>query len=418
MSDKSYYDKLPRDLKNLLLSGLDYREIQGLCATSKPMNEAICRNENFYRALMKRDFGNWKFPHTPESILALEDAEEVEIEHNVSVYVSTYRKSPMHFHTSAFQYARLPGTGNTVKINDEDYIWYYFMWAPKDHPLVNMSLKTTDKELEKMFDLEPFGFIKETKRQYPISVGALSPIFKVSHQRWSLFLFNRGILYETNGNEIDWNRLDTADDYDSQQLYEWSLFSINHVYDRLLGDRVRNLRHVDILTNVKHWVQFLKPRTLQDLTLEYYDEGGASFAFSAQLLGREKGIDAVTMYKNLLEKYQIMRQLDEFAAKVGKSRRPIMLDKCREYLRRMASEHEWSPLVIFPSTDSFWPKELHVRIVHLIYQIQDRINKIYDENRTRRDEMTIGDVILEAVQGPGQEQEGGQVQGGDQDQEN
>jgi len=145
-----YLSRVPKDIARLVGSELDYEDVLSLCRTNKRLNDIVCNNQDFYRALRRRDYGHtWNYFMLPEEILPLEKTEvSYDYIQDVPVYWGRPRQIVKDPRGSALiRAASLPGTGNTVRIHDTDYIWYYFMWAPKFNKEVNYSKKFTNAEI-------------------------------------------------------------------------------------------------------------------------------------------------------------------------------------------------------------------------------------------------------------------------------
>lgn len=320
-------------------------------------------SDPLFKALRERDFGtSWVYPKLPQQILPLEKTNINTDWIGQPVYWATPGQRLPHKtgnpYRDIIQVARLPGGGNTVRINDTDYIYYYFMWAPKDNVLVNYGKKFSDQEV--LDHIRNPDFPKAPRQPN---------VFGFNYKRKELLLFNHGIIRSyvgvNHGNADAIVNIQSADDAKQH-------FNLKK-RDTLFGFFEQpEKRHGREYLNINKWFQYLYPRTFEDLALEYENANRYKIAFTAALVAPD--IDARRkVYADLIEKYQIVNQI----TRMGYSLRKLDADDIADFLNiisELIESHEkninrlapnGSTNVIFPFSESLWSDEMHEAMVRL-----------------------------------------------------
>jgi hypothetical protein len=387
-SDDSITRKdMPKEIIQMIASGISPKEILSLCQSDRQLNRQVCENPEFYRTLLRRDFPNWSYSMAPQEILPIEATfRNDEWLGDLPVYHGNPHRLISSSRNQLLKHAKLPGSGNTVKIHDQDYIFYYFMWAPRDHKMVNYNQKFTDQEI--IQDIAN----KEIYERGEMGTG----VFGLSEKRKTLILNNMGIMQIdvkivnfpklfVEKASVDWiNKLREANfevfsyfDYfkhpfpptkEQARVYVWE-----YQYDKEGNSLEEFLSNLDrpqrrifnkAVNYFIDWRNFslwhiLFPRTLTDLSLAYYDNFNRkvfSLAFLAALAARDNSTTPKTEYENLVKRYGIVEQLTEL-----KNNIPNMNDEQKYWLMlqiRILFESLNDP-DIFPATEKIlWPRDL------------------------------------------------------------
>ena len=355
-----YLSAVSKDIATLVGSKLDYEDIKALCQTNRRLNEIVCNNQDFYRALRRRDYGGtWNFFMLPEEILPIDDCEAIDnfFGKGTPIYWNWFRGPAKIVEngtgSSLIRAASLPGTGNTVRIHDTDYIWYYFMWAPKFNRQVNYDKKFTNSEI-----------LEELKLNPPIRpsfgpLGGRGP----SNKRMDL-IRKSGVLKDSN-----------------------PFINMN-----LLGQP---------LARLSNRLESLYPRMVKNADLEYSlspttllfgmmcDDTIPAESFANTRLQKEE-------YARRLEKFGIIPQLVQFENEISAisppnaNTRPVMpddpvrwernvrrairnkLERTKTIVKGMILSHEQNnnsvrdpEAHVFEFSESFWPDNLHEQMVRI-----------------------------------------------------
>lgn len=346
---------LPKEIIQMIASGLAPKDILSLCQTDTYLNRVVCENPDFYRALGRRDFPDWHYPVLPEVILPMELAKRND---------DWLDGTPVYWGRSEFERepyrvnARLPGTGNTVKIHDEEYVWYYFMWAPRDHRLVNYNKKFTDEEI-----LED---IRRGKKVEMNTIDRGTGPFGLSGKRKMLLVRNMGILTLRSLErlaELATMDLSSAEKMRDAGVY-WSLFNIFTP-----GYQARELLPYNLLN----------PRVLKDLSLEYDSSpDSVSLALLASLAAQKKKTLARDEYAQLVEKYNILEQLRALKEDLPnlslepKERMLCELNSMLNIHEDLDRERRLRDLVL-PQSESLWPEALYQEILSVRQALHDAV---------------------------------------------
>ncbi len=372
--DELRLEKIRPEIKQMVASGLDLKDIIALCQTSKKLNQDVCNNPHLYRALRVRDFGSWKYYKLPEEILPLELARRNDTWlDGVPVYWAANRAARKNKDYRelmrggyAWKSAFLPGSGNTVRIHDQDYIWYYFLWAPKNHKQVNYNKKFTDEQIieDLKLDLQLYGKARKIPTLEQSDTNA-EGIFKLTRKRAQILCLNQGIVANWGSRRIV-ESLITLPKWDRESLIESGIVSAE--------DEVYFLDQIFTILRLNSWEKLLYPRAFVDPVLEY-DLGFVSLALIASI--DQPNLEAKQeKYSNLLEQFGIISQLAQFRdnfknLEIGE----ITATRFFNILYHLIHVHEVGETVgrrtIFPQTPSFWPKELHRVILDIYTQLDD-----------------------------------------------
>lgn len=349
---------LPKEIASMIATGLSVQDILALCKSNRRMNETVCNNPDFWRALQVRDYGSWNYPILPHDILPMTHATRNDVWlDGTPVYTGDALKweapIPVQNYPAVIK-ATLPGTGNTVQIHDTDYIWYYFMWAPKFHRLVNYNKKYTDEQILK--DLQENVPVRavSVRRQYGQSV------FGLAYKRKHLMLLQKGITRIEPGDDnllevLQSPQLNTLEQMKSTSGVRRSLFdefTISGMYPRYVA--------------TYHWDCLLKPRTLQDLSLEYDSGPLCSLAFMVSMQTNDMN-KRKQLYDALVKKYDIMGQLDKLEKRINSPKIVKGFSSLKNaFSKLLASYENSSPSVnVLPIMDNLWPRYMYEKVQSL-----------------------------------------------------
>lgn len=392
-------EKLPRDINALIAQGVPIEEIVSLCRSNRRLNETVCENQNFYRAIKKRDFGNWTFPILPHEIAPIETStQNTEMLKGVPVYINYNWKRAIRKHVfdNRIRWTRfgriplrqfrlkpqmrniiMPGSGNSFRLHNTDYIWYYFMWAPKYHKMVNYNFKFTDEE------------ILEDLRSERVQLANSNMPFGLSRRRANLITFSMGFVYpalrmigiKEHQDDLPVAILTEEDTNTREKMDEIKERFFYYNYYRHTGADARPFPKAtlyDVFSSNKFskWAA-LKPRIIEDKSLEYYRP--ASFAFLAAL----KSTDArerVDVFDSLLRKYDVMGQIDTMQRKIDSMESMstdtyAVLSKKLLLIKELIKEHENAPTnELVPYSDSVWPDYFATRMREVAYFLAASLN--------------------------------------------
>lgn len=365
-------ETLPREIASMIAAGTDVKDIVSICRTNKRLNEQVCKNPNFYSALLMRDFGSWNYTRLPQEILPIErTTRDDKFLGGVPVY---YGSAALPGGPAYIKAAAMPGTGNTVQIHDTDYIFYYFMWAPKLHKLVNYNKKYTDAEiLEDLRNGEPV-----IRRHDYINVFGLTP------RRRSLLTLrkgvNRGVYREKDILELAnlWSAAsDSGKTRPSKSDFRAAGFDYGTLFSEFNFDSPEARRRRRPGT-WRQWLTLLWPTIFEDLSLEYSapahgQKNGFSLAYVSALEepNTTETEQLKARYEDLLRHYGVIDQIRGYRRDISDPNL-VVTERVRSdakslswALQKLLRRHFGQNKLEFPESDSLWPDELSEELVTL-----------------------------------------------------
>jgi len=340
-------ENVPKEIMQMISQGMSVKDIASLCRTSKRLNKAVCENPNFYRNMGLRDYQDWNYFLVPSEILPIESTIK-----NTSWLGES---NPVYWGNSDVYMGdlRLPGTQNSVKMHDKDYVFHYFMWAPKDHKLVNYNKKFTDEEI-----------IRDIKNREKVTVPATP--FGLSFKRRNMILLNMGIIGLMGPKSVA-KLADKNLSSEERANIMRRAYTLDKLFDTTPGAR-------SALQNPKILKSLLNPRVLDDLSAEYVRfPDHVSLAFLTKLKGGDK-----SDYIKLLNKYKIPEQLKMLAkntALIDKKERGRFIRYLSDLLKvsespKHAVRLRWDRAYTLPQSESFWTDNMKQDILQIRKNLQ------------------------------------------------
>lgn len=360
-------DGMPKEILQMIAAGVSVRDILSFCQADRQLDRKVCQHPEFYRTLRRRDFPDWNFCMAPEEILPMEAAtRDDDWLDGVPVYWGPFSTKLRGRSNTLLGKARLPGSGNTVKIHDRDYIFYYFMWAPRDHKWVNYDKKFTDAEiLEDIKNNQPIHpnlYPKDSEGNIRVEYYRPGPL-GLSTKRKNLLLARLGILQ--SGINVKYLPLLASRNLDSEEKMEEE--GITRSFFSYFREPLEY--------NIGYFTAYLYPRALKDLSLAYDSFNLKptkyfSLAFLAALDARDKSTLSKEEYANLVRRYQIVESLEALEKRLLDSEDddvvsdepvPITVDSYDRAHIRLALVNLFEEVAaphIFPETENLWPTKL------------------------------------------------------------
>jgi hypothetical protein len=338
--------------------------------------------------LRRRDFADWNYPVKPEEILPIQGAlrNDTWLD-GAPVYYGSHSLPGQSFQRPWYS-TILPGTGNTVKIHDKDYIFLYFMWAPADHKLVNYNKKFTDAQiLQDIREKEPIEIPPAAWFVPPAGQQLSRKAYRILKQEF----YRRNFVPPLGLTEKRITLLKMRQGLIRSRSV--SLKTVAKLAAMSKVERLQALQNRESLLNIFHnrdggWRQFdnrlFQPRTFKDLAIEYDAFGtprnGPSLAYVAALQAQENGTDPRDEYETLLEDYRmydqidrLMRHLDEYTLREIR----YMLGNVRSWLRM----HERPTEPHFDQSESYWPPQLFQKFLQVERALVARNQEILQARR-------------------------------------
>lgn len=373
-------DGMPKEILQMIAAGVSVKDILSFCQADRQLNRKVCQHPEFYRTLRRRDFPDWNFCMAPEEILPMEAAtRDDDWLDGVPVYWGPFSTKLRGRSNTLLGKARLPGSGNTVKIHDRDYIFYYFMWAPRDHKWVNYDKKFTDAEiLEDIRNNQPIHpnlYPRDSEGKILWEHYRPGPL-GLSVKRKNLLLARLGILQSVNVKTLP--LLASLDLDSAEKMQEEGITRSFFSYFR-----------EPLEYNLGYFTAYLYPRVLKDLSLVYdsFDirkpKKYFSLAFLATLDARDKSTLPKEEYENLVRRYQIVESLEALEKRLLDSEDEdasniITLDSYDRVMLRDALVNLFEEVAtphIFPESENLWPPKLEA----VLKRMADKLDVPYDE---------------------------------------